>query len=58
MLTVNIHEAKTHLSRSLDRAAKGESFIIAKAGKPLVKVVALETPEAGQVRRLGFMAAR
>lgn len=58
MLTVNIHEAKTHLSRLLDRAAKGESFIIAKAGKPLVKVVALETPEAGQVRRLGFMAAR
>ncbi|MGA7262624.1 MAG: type II toxin-antitoxin system prevent-host-death family antitoxin [Stellaceae bacterium] len=58
MLTVNIHEAKTHLSRSLDRAAKGEPFIIAKAGKPLVKVVPLETPEAGQVRRLGFMAAR
>lgn len=45
MLTVNIHEAKTHLSRSLDRAAKGEPFIIAKAGKPLVKVVPLETPE-------------
>ena len=34
MLTVNIHEAKTHLSRLLDRAAKGEPFIIAKAGKP------------------------
>ena len=55
MLTVNIHEAKTHLSRLLDRAAKGEPFIIAKAGKPLVKVVPLETPEACQVRRLGFM---
>jgi prevent-host-death family protein len=55
MRTVNIHEAKTHLSRLLDRAAKGEPFIIAKAGKPLVKVVPLETPEAGQVRRLGFM---
>ncbi len=37
MLTVNIHEAKTHLSRLLDRAAKGEPFIIAKAGKPLVR---------------------
>jgi len=56
MLTVNIHEAKTHLSRLLDRAVRGEPFIIAKAGKPMVKVVPLETPEAGQVRRLGFMA--
>ena len=56
MLTVNIHEAKTHLSRLLERAAKGEPFIIAKAGKPLVKVVPLETPEAGRVRRVGFMA--
>ena len=37
MLTVNIHEAKTHLSRLLERAAKGEPFIIAKAGKPLAR---------------------
>jgi prevent-host-death family protein len=58
VLTVNIHEAKTHLSRLLDRAAKGEPFIIAKAGKPMVKVVPLETPEAGQIRRLGFMAGQ
>jgi len=56
MLTVNIHEAKTHLSRLVDRAAKGEPFVIAKAGKPLVKVTALEAPTSGQVRRLGFMA--
>ena len=55
MLTVNIHEAKTHLSRLVDRAAKGEPFVIARAGKPLVKVTALDTPSAGQVRRLGFM---
>jgi len=58
MLTVNIHEAKTHLSSLLDRAAKGEVFIIAKAGKPLVKVVPLDAPEAGQARRLGFMAGQ
>ncbi len=58
MLTVNIHKAKTHLSRLLDRTARGEPFIIAKAGKPIVKVVPLETPEAGQVRRLGFMAGQ
>jgi prevent-host-death family protein len=56
MLTVNIHEAKTHLSRLVQRAAEGEPFVIAKAGKPLVKVTALDTPAAGQVRRLGFMA--
>jgi prevent-host-death family protein len=58
MLIVNIHEAKTHLSSLLERAAKGEPFIIAKAGKPLVKVVPLDTPEAGQARRLGFMAGQ
>lgn len=56
MLTINTHEAKTHLSRLIDQAAKGESFIIAKAGKPLVKVMALTAPEADQVKRLGFMA--
>ena len=55
MRTVNIHEAKTHLSRLVEQAAKGEPFVIAKAGKPLVKVVALDAPSAGQVRRLGFM---
>ena len=58
MQTVNIHEAKTHLSRLVEQAAKGEPFVIAKAGKPLVKVTSLETPVAGQVRRLGFMAGR
>ncbi len=56
MEIVNIHEAKTHLSRLVDRAALGEAFIIAKTGKPLVKVVALDAPVAGQRRRLGFLA--
>lgn len=55
MLTVNIHEAKTQLSRLVDMAAAGEPFIIAKAGKPLVKVVRLNAPEAGQLKRLGFL---
>jgi len=55
MQTVNIHEAKTQLSRLIDQAVQGESFIIAKAGKPLVKVTRLDTPLAGQIRRLGFM---
>jgi prevent-host-death family protein len=55
MRIVNIHEAKTHLSRLVEQAAQGEPFVIARAGKPLVKVVALDAPAAGQARRLGFM---
>jgi prevent-host-death family protein len=54
MKTVNIHEAKTHLSRLIDRAAKGEPFVIAKAGKPMVKVTAVETAPLRQ-RRTGFL---
>ena len=54
MVTVNIHEAKTQLSKLVDRAAKGETFVIAKAGKALVKVAALDAPAAPQ--RLGFLA--
>ena len=58
MQTVNIHEAKTQLSRLVEQAAQGEPFVIAKAGKPLVKVMAVNAPEAGQRRRLGFMAGQ
>lgn len=58
MQTVNIHEAKTHLSRLIERASKGESFIIAKAGKPMVRVVPIE-PEVPYVpQRLGFMRGK
>jgi prevent-host-death family protein len=56
MRTVNMHEAKTQLSRLVEQAAKGEAFIIAKAGKPLVKVVPLDAREAAIPRRLGFLA--
>jgi prevent-host-death family protein len=56
MGTVNIHDAKTNLSRLLEQAARGESFIIAKAGRPMVKVTALDAPAPGQARRLGFLA--
>jgi prevent-host-death family protein len=58
MHTYNIHEAKTQLSRLVEQAAKGESFVIAKAGKPMVKVIALDTPEASQQKRFGFMAGQ
>ncbi len=46
MKTVNIHDAKTHLSRLVAAAAAGESFIIARAGKPLVKVEAVQPAPA------------
>lgn len=56
MKTVNIHQAKTQLSKLIEEARKGEPFIIAKAGKPVVKVTALTAPVGAQMRRIGFMA--
>jgi prevent-host-death family protein len=55
-VTVNIHEAKTHLSRLVELAAKGNEFIIAKAGKPMVRVVPIQAVPA--VRTLGFLAGQ
>ena len=54
--TVNMHEAKTHLSRLVEAAANGESFIIAKAGKPLVKIVPLDAPAESEKKRTGFLS--
>jgi prevent-host-death family protein len=56
METYNIHEAKTHLSRLVELAVRGEPFLIARAGKPLVKVMAIAAPEPGHMARIGFMA--
>jgi prevent-host-death family protein len=58
MRTVNMHEAKTHLSRLVELAAKGEPFIIARAGKPLVKVVAIEDVPARKPQRIGFLQGK
>jgi prevent-host-death family protein len=58
METVNVHHAKTHLSRLIERAAKGESFVIAKAGKPMVRVVPLNAPDPNQIKRVGFMSGQ
>jgi len=58
MQTVNIHEAKTQLSRLIEQAVNGEPFIIAKAGKPLVKVTSLDSPVGEHVKRLGFMSGQ
>ena len=57
MRTVNIHDAKTNLSKLVDRAANGEVFIIAKAGKPMVKVVGIAQAD-GAKPRIGFMKGR
>lgn len=58
MLTVNIHQAKTQLSKLVDMASKGEPFIIARAGKPLVKVTSLEAEAGKPPRRLDFLKGR
>ena len=55
MPTVNIHEAKTHLSRLVERAARGETFVIAKAGRPMVKLVPIALEESAKPKRLGFL---
>ncbi len=58
MHTINIHEAKTRLSRLIEQAVQGEPFVIAKAGKPLVKVTRLDAPVSSTARRLGFMSGQ
>ena len=56
MESVNMHDAKTRLSQLVARAAQGEAFIIAKAGKPAARLTAYDSPEEGQQKRIGFMA--
>lgn len=53
MTMINIHEAKTHLSRLVEQAAAGEPFVIAKAGTPMVRVTAIDAP--AEPKRLGFL---
>jgi prevent-host-death family protein len=55
-ITVNIHEAKTQLSRLLEQVKTGREVIIAKAGRPIAKLQRLEAPTA--TRSLGFMAGQ
>lgn len=55
MTVVNIHEAKTQLSRLIERVLAGESLVIARAGKPLVRLVPLLPAESAPKGRLGFM---
>jgi prevent-host-death family protein len=55
---VNIHEAKTHLSRLLQRVAKGGSVMIAKAGKPIAQLVPAGAQQPVKAQRLGFMTGQ
>ena len=58
MQTVNIHAAKTHLSRLVDQAAAGEEIVIARAGRPVARLVPLAALETGSRRRLGILAGQ
>ena len=55
MLQVNIHEAKTQLSMLIEKVSAGESFIIAKAGKPMAKVIPFDS-NSNQGKRVGFLS--
>ena len=55
MKTVNVHEAKTQLSRLIDEAVGGEPFVIAKAGKPMVQVTPVAAPAP---QKVGFMVGQ
>lgn len=57
MQSVNIHEAKTHLSRFVDQAAAGKEIIIARAGKPVARLVPLRD-ESDRPRVLGLGKGR
>ncbi len=56
MSQVNIHDAKTHLSKLIERAASGEEVIIARAGKPVARLTAIEPVAHG--RRFGAMKGK
>ena len=49
MISVNVHEAKTHLSRLLKRVAAGEEILISKAGKPMAKLMPISKPQTNRV---------
>ncbi len=49
MTTVNVHEAKTHLSRLLERVRAGEEIVIARAGRPVARLIPYSEPDAARV---------
>ncbi|MFT4434044.1 type II toxin-antitoxin system Phd/YefM family antitoxin [Caballeronia sp. 15715] len=57
-ITVNMHEAKTNLSRLVEKAVQGESVVIAKAGKPMVRIIAIDAEVPKKKKRIGFLAGQ
>jgi prevent-host-death family protein len=55
-MVINVYEAKTKLSKLIDRAAKGEEIIIARNGRPVAKLIACDTSQVP--RKLGLLAGR
>lgn len=53
-----MHEAKSRLSQLVDKAAKGESVVIAKAGKPVARVVPIDSTSKNLPRRIGFLTGQ
>ena len=58
MNAINIHEAKTHLSRLVEQVERGESVVIARSGRPVARLAPLDAPAPGQKRRLGFLSGQ
>jgi prevent-host-death family protein len=58
MQTVNIHAAKTHLSRLVDEVASGQEIVIARAGKPVARLVPIEGAQKSGRRKLNIMAGQ
>ena len=54
-MQINIHEAKTHLSRVLEEVAAGQEVVIARAGKPIARIVGIDAP---RVRKLGVLKGK
>ena len=58
MKPVNVHDAKTHFSRLLERVAGGETIVIAKSGTPIARLSPLDSPLATESSRTGFLVGR
>ena len=58
MKPVNVHDAKTHFSRLLERVAEGETIVIAKSGTPVARLTPLDAPTPSTTSRIGFLVGR
>lgn len=58
METVNMHEAKTHLSRLVHRASQGETILIARSGRAVARLMPLAVEDEGTPTRLGFLSGQ